>query len=105
MADKAEIARALREIGALLELDGENPFKVRAYENGARALESLQERLSSSGVEQCPCAVAEADGAPRIVKVLARQQGCCCGHGLPAGEGRAAGDRSRRNGGRGTPQA
>jgi hypothetical protein len=45
------------------------------------ALTSIQERLSSEGVEQCPCAVAEAAGAPRIVKVLARQQGCCCGHG------------------------
>jgi len=41
------------------------------------ALATLQERLSSAGVEQCPCAVAEAAGAPRIVKVLARQQGCC----------------------------
>jgi MerR family Zn(II)-responsive transcriptional regulator of zntA len=41
------------------------------------ALSSIQERLSSSGVEQCPCAVAEAEDAPRIVKVLARQQGCC----------------------------
>jgi DNA-binding transcriptional MerR regulator len=41
------------------------------------ALAALQERLSSAGVEQCPCAVAEAAGAPRIVKVLARQQGCC----------------------------
>jgi len=41
MVDKAGIARALREIGALLELEGENPFKVRAYENGARALEGL----------------------------------------------------------------
>ncbi len=41
------------------------------------ALATLQERLSSAGVEQCACAVAEAAGAPRIVKVLARQQGCC----------------------------
>lgn len=48
------------------------------------ALTSIQERLSSEGVEQCPCAVAEAAGAPRIVKVLARQQGCCCEHGLAA---------------------
>lgn len=48
------------------------------------ALETLQERLSG-GVEQCPCAVAEAAGAPRIVKVLARQQGCCehGGHRAP----------------------
>ncbi|HEY6004925.1 MAG TPA: DNA polymerase/3'-5' exonuclease PolX [Anaeromyxobacter sp.] len=41
MVDKFGIARALREIGMLLEIGGENPFKVRAYENGARALEAL----------------------------------------------------------------
>ncbi|HTN52832.1 MAG TPA: helix-hairpin-helix domain-containing protein, partial [Anaeromyxobacter sp.] len=45
MLDKAGVARALRDIGALLELEGENPFKVRAYENGARALEGLAEDL------------------------------------------------------------
>jgi DNA polymerase (family 10) len=47
MPDKFEIARALREIGALLELEGENPFKVRAYENGARAVESLAEDVAA----------------------------------------------------------
>ena len=41
MADKIAVARALRELGMLLEVQGENPFKVRAYENGARALEDL----------------------------------------------------------------
>jgi DNA-binding transcriptional MerR regulator len=41
------------------------------------ALSTIQERLSSSGTEECPCAVAEAARAPRIVKVLARQAGCC----------------------------
>jgi DNA polymerase (family 10) len=46
VADKFEIARALREIGMLLELEGENPFKVRAYERGARALEELGEDLA-----------------------------------------------------------
>ena len=39
--DRLGIARALREIGLLLELQGENPFKARAYERGARALEAL----------------------------------------------------------------
>src|SRR5512138_3576798 len=46
MLDKFGIARALREIGALLDLDGENPFKVRAYENGARALEGSAEDVA-----------------------------------------------------------
>lgn len=67
------------------------------------ALAAIQERLSSTGVEQCACAVADAEDAPRIVKVLARQQGCCCGHGLPAGEGRSPG--RARDGGRGVPEA
>ena len=43
MLDKFAVARALREIGTLLELEGENPFKVRAYENGARAVEALDD--------------------------------------------------------------
>ena len=45
MLDKFAVARALREIGMLLELEGENPFKIRAYVNGARALEDLSEDL------------------------------------------------------------
>ncbi len=47
MQDKFAIARALREIGTLLELKGENPFKVRAYETGARALEDLGDDLGT----------------------------------------------------------
>src|SRR4051812_10800060 len=45
MQDKHAIASALREIGALLELSGENSFKVRAYETGARAVEAVQADL------------------------------------------------------------
>jgi|TARA_B110000438_G_scaffold298986_1_gene348270 DNA polymerase (family 10) len=44
--DKASIVSVLEEIGVLLELKGENPFKVRAYQNGARALESMDDALS-----------------------------------------------------------
>ena len=40
---KNEIAEVLAEIGTLLELKGENPFKVRAYQTGARALEAIEE--------------------------------------------------------------
>ncbi len=43
--DKDQIAAILVEIGALLELKGENPFKTRAYANAARTLESLTEPL------------------------------------------------------------
>ncbi len=40
---KAEIVSILYEIADLLELTGENPFKVRAYQNAARTLEGRTE--------------------------------------------------------------
>jgi DNA polymerase (family 10) len=50
---KNEIADVLAEIGVLMELKGENPFKVRAYSAGARAIEALEgkefEALMSEG--------------------------------------------------------
>ena len=35
----------LEQVGVLLELDGANPFRVRAYQNGSRALASMEEDL------------------------------------------------------------
>jgi DNA polymerase (family 10) len=43
--DKEQVAAILSEIGTLLELKGENPFKTRAYANAARTIESLNEPL------------------------------------------------------------
>lgn len=43
--NKNEIADVLNEIALLLDLKGENPFKIRAYQTGARVLESLEEDL------------------------------------------------------------
>ncbi|MDA1273187.1 MAG: DNA polymerase/3'-5' exonuclease PolX [Verrucomicrobia bacterium] len=43
--DKERVAEILVEIGVLLELKGENPFKTRAYANAARTLETLTEPL------------------------------------------------------------
>src|SRR5262249_46047225 len=45
VVDVREVARVLDEIASLLELKGENPFKVRAYENAARALDGLTQDL------------------------------------------------------------
>jgi DNA polymerase (family 10) len=39
--DKREIIQVLEEIGTLLELQGESPFKSRAYYTGARAIAAL----------------------------------------------------------------
>ena len=43
---KDEAASALREIGIILELQGENPFKCRAYHTAARTLETAPADLS-----------------------------------------------------------
>lgn len=50
------IVRVLRETGALLELRGENPFRVRAYENAAKAVlglvEEPEERLEAGTISE-----------------------------------------------------
>ena len=43
--DKNQVAAILDEIGTLLELQGENPFKCIAYHNAARAIEQLDGSL------------------------------------------------------------
>ena len=45
--DKDAVAAILKEIGVFLELKGENPFKTRAYVNGARIIEGLTEPLET----------------------------------------------------------
>jgi DNA polymerase (family 10) len=49
--NKTEIASILTDIGTLLELKGENPFKIRAYQSGARLLEGLSEEEIAQRVE------------------------------------------------------
>ncbi len=43
--DKSQVAEKLEQIAMILELTGENAFKVRAYENAARTLAGLDEDL------------------------------------------------------------
>src|SRR5580704_10342425 len=45
--DKKEIAGIFEEMGALLELKGENPFRVRAYYNAARMIDGLPEDIGT----------------------------------------------------------
>lgn len=44
--DKKQIIKILEEIGRLLEIKGENPFKARAYYKAARQIEVLQEDIT-----------------------------------------------------------
>ena len=43
--NKSDIVAILEDIAVLLELKGENPFKIRAYSAGARVLDTLEEDL------------------------------------------------------------
>ena len=45
---KEDVAEVLEAITQLLELKGENPFKIRAYQNAARALESYSGNLETA---------------------------------------------------------
>jgi DNA polymerase (family 10) len=51
---KSEVARIFEEMASILDILGENPFKVRSYETGARAIEGLTgdlgEMLASGGL-------------------------------------------------------
>ena len=44
--ETARVARVLDEMGTLLEVRGENPFRCRAYHNAAQALKSLPSDLA-----------------------------------------------------------
>jgi DNA polymerase (family 10) len=45
--ENSEIARVFEELAELLEFRGENPFRIRAYQNGARAIRELDQSLVS----------------------------------------------------------
>lgn len=44
---KADVARALDNVAAMLEITGDNPFRIRAFENAARAIEDLSDDLAT----------------------------------------------------------
>src|ERR1700716_3439987 len=62
---KSEIAVVLEEIGTLLELKDENPFKIRAYSNAARSIETFGGNLSDLKDEEA------LDKIPGIGKAIA----------------------------------
>ena len=43
--DKKDIVEVLERIGTMMEIKGENPFKIRAYSSGARTLQTMEEDL------------------------------------------------------------
>src|SRR5216117_2848880 len=61
---KGEIAGVLEEIGTLLELKGENPFKIRAYANAARSIDAWGGSLSDLQDEE---ALAKIPGIGKAI--------------------------------------
>jgi len=45
--DKKDIVEVLERIGTMMEIKGENPFKVRAYFSGARTLQTMEDDLGT----------------------------------------------------------
>src|SRR5215470_9661295 len=46
-SSNAEVARLFSEIGALLEIKGEPPYRYNAYRTGARSVANAKERLEA----------------------------------------------------------
>src|SRR5438477_2235802 len=67
---KEEIARVLEQIAALLELKGENPFKVRAYINAARAIETFGGNIPDLKDEE---AVAKIPGIGKSIALKIKE--------------------------------
>ncbi|HJT79831.1 MAG TPA: DNA polymerase/3'-5' exonuclease PolX [Chthoniobacterales bacterium] len=68
--DKAAIAKALEEIGTLLELKDENPFKIRAYANAARSIEAWGGNVSDLQDEE---ALAKIPGIGKAIAAKVKE--------------------------------
>jgi DNA polymerase (family 10) len=67
---KSQIAEVLEEIATLLELKDENPFKIRAYSNAARSLETFGGNLSDLQDEE---ALAKIPGIGKAIAAKVKE--------------------------------
>src|SRR4029453_13220487 len=67
---KEEIAGVLEKIATLLELRDENPFKIRAYTNAARAIETFGANVSNFQDEE---AVAKIPGIGKSIALKIKE--------------------------------
>jgi len=67
---KGEIASVLEKVATLLELKDENPFKVRAYANAARAIETFGGNVSNFEDEE---AVAKIPGIGKSIALKIKE--------------------------------
>lgn len=67
---KEEIAGVLEQIATLLELKAENPFKIRAYTNAARAIETFGANISNFQDEE---SVAKIPGIGKSIALKIKE--------------------------------
>src|SRR5438309_8333890 len=67
---KSQIAEVLEEIATLLELKDENPFKIRAYANAARSIETWGGNLADLQDEE---ALAKIPGIGKAIAAKIRE--------------------------------
>jgi len=66
--NNADVARVFSRIATMLEIDGANPFRIRAYREGARIVEEQSESVVSLAVEE-----GRLEELPGIGKDLAQK--------------------------------
>lgn len=69
--DKKEIANMLEEFAFLLEFHGENPFKIRAFANAARALAATPEPLEQ--LLEDPAKLEQVKGIGKSIAAIIRE--------------------------------
>jgi DNA polymerase/3'-5' exonuclease PolX len=67
---KEEIASVIEQIATLLELKGENPLKIRAYTNAARAIETFGANVTNFQDEE---AVAKIPGIGKSIALKTKE--------------------------------
>src|SRR5947207_6591946 len=67
---KSQIAEVLEEIATLLEVKDENPFKIRAYANAARSLETFGGNLADLQDEE---ALAKIPGIGKAIAAKVKE--------------------------------
>jgi len=66
----ADVARVLARIATMLEIDGANPFRVRAYREGARVIESQVEPIATLAAAEGGLAALPGIGKDLAQKIL-----------------------------------
>lgn len=70
--ENIDYARVFEEIGDLLEIQGANPFRIRAYRNAARTIETLSQTLDSILADD-PAALTDLPGIGKDMAAKIRE--------------------------------